>query len=115
MPSTDTLERLHRICSQRRSLTGWSQGLLKKYRTAIPLLWRGVKLRLTGWSQGLLKKYRTAIPLLRRGVKLRLTRWSQGLLKKYRTAIPLHRRGIVRPTVLHKSTPFVARCNKQRF
>ena len=38
--------------------------------SAIPLLWRGVKLRLTGWC-----------PLLWRGVKLRLTGWCSSLVE----------------------------------
>ena len=61
MPSTDTLLQSYRVCTRRRSLTGWysppvagwqaqPDGVVSSYlHSAIPLLWRGVKLRLTGW------------------------------------------------------------------
>ena len=53
MTSTDTLGRLHHICTRRRSLTGWlyrsAHGNSPPLEAAIPLLWRGGRRSLTGW------------------------------------------------------------------
>ena len=55
MTSTDTLGRLHRICTRRRSLTGWLWRVCISIVPASPLLWRGIKLcrmAMYWWSRG---------------------------------------------------------------
>ena len=61
MTGTDTLLQSHRVCTRRRSLTGWYSPPLEGWRAkpdgvvssylhpAIPLLWRGGRRSLTGW------------------------------------------------------------------